>query len=165
MLNHSAAQQSGSTRCFQFFFSSFSTRCCCAVQNEAIFLRQKGAVLEQLLEVASEVAVHKREHTGIKFPNLHDPQLLDFLENFLENYGGFGAERPTAQNYFNLHKYGLLYCLAAPWPQRAFLCISGCGLCSAAASSRLSNCMFAPTHTNSHVAWCHHTCVLTSWLT
>lgn len=82
-------------------------RSCCltaAVQSEAVFLRQKGSVLEQLLEVASEVAVHKRQHTGTKFPDLSDPQLLDFLEKFLDGYGGFAAERPTAHNYFNLQR-------------------------------------------------------------
>lgn len=75
-----------------------------AVQSEAVFLRQKGSVLEQLLEVASEVAVHKRQHTGTKFPDLSDPQLLEFLEKFLDGYGGFAAERPTAHNYFNLQR-------------------------------------------------------------
>jgi hypothetical protein len=73
-------------------------------QKEAVFLRQKGAVLELLLEVASEVAVHKRQHTGTKFPELKDTQLLEFLEQFLESYGGYAAERPTIHNYFNLQR-------------------------------------------------------------
>lgn len=78
------------------------------MQNEAVFLRQKGAVLELLLEVASEVAVHKRQHTGTKFPELKDTQLLELLEKFLESYGGYAAERPTTHNYFNLQRYVLL---------------------------------------------------------
>jgi len=74
------------------------------VQSEKVFLKQKGSVLELLLEVASEVAVHKRQHTGTKFPELRDTQLLEFLEKFLDSYGGYAAERPTARNYFQLDK-------------------------------------------------------------
>lgn len=69
-----------------------------------MYLKQKGAVLELLLEVASEVAVHKRQHTGTKFPELKDASLLEFLERFLVDYGGYAAERPTAHNFFHLEK-------------------------------------------------------------
>jgi hypothetical protein len=54
--------------------------------------------------VASEVAVHKRQHTGTKFPDLKDTELLAFLESFLKSYGGYAAERPTIHNYFNLQR-------------------------------------------------------------
>lgn len=75
-------------------------------QAEKVFLTQKGAVLEVLLEVASEIAVHKKQHTGTKFPELRDAQLLEFLEKFLEEYGGYSAERPTERNYFRLERCG-----------------------------------------------------------
>jgi hypothetical protein len=74
------------------------------LQSEAVHLEQKGAVLELLLEVASEVAVHKRQHTGTKFPELKDSSLLEFLERFLVDYGGYAAERPTTQNFFHLER-------------------------------------------------------------
>lgn len=56
------------------------------------------------MEVASEIATHKRQHTGIKFPEIRDKQLACFLDNFLDSYGGYAAERPTARNVFELDK-------------------------------------------------------------
>lgn len=79
---------------------------CSCPQSEAVFLRQKGSVLELLLEVSSEVCVHKKKHTGTKFPELNDPQLLELMEQFLANYGGYSADRPTTHNYFHLERCG-----------------------------------------------------------
>jgi hypothetical protein len=74
------------------------------LQNENGFLQLKGCVLELLLEVASEIVVHKRAHIDVAFPNLNDEQLLEFLDEFLQKYGGYNADRPTERNLFHLEK-------------------------------------------------------------
>lgn len=65
-------------------------------------------MLELLLEVASEIVVHKRKHTSVRFPPLEDTELGAFLDTFLESFGGYTAERPTAKNLFELSKCVLL---------------------------------------------------------
>lgn len=74
------------------------------LQNENGFLQLKGCVLELLLEVASEIVVHKRAHIDVAFPNLNDAQLLEFLDEFLEKYGGYNADRPTERSLFHLEQ-------------------------------------------------------------
>jgi hypothetical protein len=85
--------------------------------------------LELLLEVSSEVCVHKKKHTDTKFPELNDPQLLEFLEQFLANYGGYSADRPTTHNYLHLERCverrgssGLVWTQAQIWFQPIMTC-------------------------------------------
>lgn len=72
---------------------------------ENSFLSRQALVLTRLLEVSSEIVVHKRAHTaGVEFPVLSDAQLLEFLDEFLAPYGGYSAQRPTEANHFNLER-------------------------------------------------------------
>lgn len=68
------------------------------------FLSRQATVLTSLLEVASEIVVHKRSHIAVEFPELSDPQLLEFLDDFLDKYGGYSAQRPTERNHFHLER-------------------------------------------------------------
>lgn len=74
------------------------------LQAETGFLQMKGQVLDLLLQVSSEIVVHKRTHITCEFPNLNDQQLVDFLDEFLAKYGGSSAERPTERNLFHLER-------------------------------------------------------------
>jgi hypothetical protein len=75
------------------------------LQAENGFLQLKAQVLTNLLEVASEIAVHKRSHIDVRFPDLSDAQLVEYLDDFLSNYGGYNAERPTGRNALQLERY------------------------------------------------------------
>lgn len=75
------------------------------LQQESAYLQLKGTVLELLLEVASEIVVHKRKYIDVNFPELADQQLLEFLDEFLGKYGGYNAVGPTERNLFHLERY------------------------------------------------------------
>lgn len=74
------------------------------LQQESAYLQLKGTVLELLLEVASEIVVHKRKHIEVTFPDLNDQQLLEFLDEFLGKYGGYNALGATERNLFHLEE-------------------------------------------------------------